>query len=123
MAADILEKARTYYGRDPDDKSAGEGADLSFTVMRLLKRLQRLERQHDAFKVTDAGGDLFEAVTGGDFESKSRTAKGPSDHQIKRIEEAVHRAIDDLESGFEIEFKTWRQQYKEWRKARKSWRV
>lgn len=96
---------------------------MSFSVKRLARRLQRLERQHDGFKVSEAGGDLFEAVTGGDFEVASRTKKGPADAQIRQIEEAVHRAIDDLETGFEKEFKTLRQRFREWRKARKSWRV
>ncbi len=90
--------------------------------MRLLKRLQRLERQHRSFKVSDAGGDLFETVTGEDFESKNRVAKTLKDDHIRRIEEAVHRVIDDLESGFETEFKSRRQKIREWRKARKSWR-
>lgn len=121
LAAEILEKARKYYVKPPDDSSPGEAADLSFSVMRLLKRMERLERQQSSFKVTDAGEELFEAATGGEFESSSRAAKGPLDPQVRRIEQAVHRVIDDLESGFETAFKTWGQTYKDWTKERKRW--
>ena len=121
LAAEILDKARKYYAKAPDEDTPADAADLSFSVKRLLKRLERLQKQQSTFEVADAGGELFETVTGGDFDSASRLARKPSDPHVAAIENAVHRVIDDLESGFEATFKGWRQRLAEWRRDRQRW--
>ena len=121
MAAELLVKARLFYSKAASATESGETADLRFSVHRLLKRLQRLQRQHSRFSLKTPGSELLEAITGDDFESKSRVALAPNHPRLGKMEESVHFVIDALESGFEAEFLSLSQRIGNWWRDRQRW--
>lgn len=105
LTADLLEKARGFYLKPGSDPEAGSNAaDIRFSVQRLLKRVERLQRQQRQFRIKDAAGRLFDSMTGGDFDSPARPALSPGDPKLAAIEADCHAVMDVLESGFEDAF-------------------
>lgn len=105
LVADLLEKARAFYlkpGMDPE--AASSAADIRFSMQRLLKRVERLQRQQREFRIGDSAGQLFESMTGGDFDSPARVALVLGDERLAAIEADCHAVMDVLESGFEEAF-------------------
>jgi len=121
IAADLLEKSRRYYGKAGADLACvAEASDINFTLRRLLTRMTRLRNQRRPFRhIMGAAGELFERVSGGDFDSIQRGAYAANSPRLRDIEEATHRLIDTLESAFALEFRTWSQRVVEWNHARK----
>ncbi len=121
IAADLLEKSRRYYAKPGSDSACvAEAADISFTLRRLLTRMTRLRNQRRPFRhIMGAGGEMFDLISGGDFDSMNRPAYVANSPRLRDIEEAANRLIDTLESAFAHEFKTWRQRIVEWNHERK----
>lgn len=105
LVADLLEKARSFYLKEGSDPEAISGsADIRFSMHRLLKRVERLQRQQRAFRIGNSAGQLFESMTGGDFDSPTRSALVLGDERLATIEADCHAVMDALESGFEEAF-------------------
>ena len=101
MLADILSTARSYYTKAADDSDAIKGGrELVFDLHRVLQRIERLEHACPKFDVSGTCGELHEAATGGEFESKSRLALPHDASKILEIEYWTHNVMDRLEDGF-----------------------
>lgn len=101
LAHEILEKARKHYskpGDDPDMKSAA--ADITFSLRRLLKRVERLQQMDSSYDMKVISGQLMDSLTGADFDSVSRTVISADDVRLKAIEQDTHELMDRLELGF-----------------------
>lgn len=101
LASELLDKSRKFYeipGDAPQARSLS--ADIKFQFARLLKRTERLEKQHTAFRLKDPVADLMESMTGGQFESVTRTAEEPNSARLIAIESDVHGVMDELEGAF-----------------------
>jgi len=105
MAAELLTKGRQYYTTPPTPTSSGTEAEIRFDLQRLLTRVERIEKRCAAFDVTNAGVELMDSLTGGDFESVSRQQVPHNSDLISKIESDVHFLMDALEDGFGRQFK------------------
>lgn len=101
MAHELLGFSRDYYTRPASDVAvAGLGAKIRFEVQRLVIRVERLEKKHAHFDVANSVSELYDAITGGDFDSKTREASNFDSDVLLKIESDVHFLIDQLEEGF-----------------------
>jgi hypothetical protein len=122
IGADLLEKSRRFFAKEGSDPACiAEAADIKFGLRRLLTRMDRLRKQRRPFgHIMGVASDLFEVVSGADFESVKRPSYAANSSRLNEIEEATHRLIDTLESAFASEFRTWRQRVVEWNHHRKA---
>jgi hypothetical protein len=105
LVSELVSKSRTYYGTLPTDKlSKSQAAEIQFELQRVIARLERLEKKHLKFEVTDVCGDLFQAITGDPFESLDRTVLNADSDVVINIEMHAHAVIDQLEEGFVVSF-------------------
>jgi hypothetical protein len=122
LAAELLDKARKYYVKAGDESNRlSEAADLQFGVHRLIKRMERLQKQEAGFHLDGPTEAVLDSFTGGDFDSATRAALKPDSPRMLEMEEAINWAIDAMESGHEASFRTWRQRWAQWRRDRQSW--
>jgi hypothetical protein len=121
LAADLLEKSRRYFARAGSDQACiAEGADISFALRRLLTRMDRLRKQRAPFRhIMGSASVMFDAISGGDFESAGRPPYQANSDRLRAIEEATNRLIDTLEAAFAREFRTPRQRVVEWNDQRR----
>lgn len=115
MANDLLDTAKRYYCAPPTSESEKElAAKIRFDLKTLLTRTERLQRNHRQFTLFEAGGELMDTLTGGDFASSSRIARGHEDELLRKVESATHELISQCETGFEATFKPKRPSIAGW---------
>ena len=101
LIAELLDDARAYYLKPGTDADAlPKASDIKFKMLRLLTRVERLERKAGTSDAVTHGGDLMDSITGGDFEQHTRLARVPTDPLFNRIESASHFLMDSLEESF-----------------------
>lgn len=104
--AELLAKTRKYYAMaSAPDSEAVTGAEIRFDLQRLFVRVERLERIYPQFDVMNAGGELLDSITGGDFEVVTRVACAADSEKMLKIESDAHFLMDSLEDGFQRAFR------------------
>jgi hypothetical protein len=105
MAAELLNKCRTYYAQEPiHQQEKCLAAEIGFELKRLIIRAERLESRYGSFDVIGACVELVDSVSGGDFESKTRKVRMPDSRKIRKIESDIHFLMNQLEDGFFNQF-------------------
>ena len=130
-ASDLLDKSRRFFSREGSEAACiPEAADIKFGLRRLMTRMDRLSKQRRTFShIMGIASEMFEVISGDDFESVSRTAYSANSDRLLKVEETTHRLIDTLETAFAREFRTPRQRFVECknkhvgRRTRDQWRA
>ncbi len=89
-----------YWTTPPDTESGRIAADLKRDLQRLARQLTRLAKSCQSVSVQ---GELIEfrrAITGGDFESKTRTSLSTDAGRLYEIWGCAQDLIEKIETGF-----------------------
>lgn len=96
----IEELAKIYYS-SVDDQSEKRAANLKNEIKKLNASIVVLTRINSGFTSTEHQSTFRNAVTGGDFETASRTTKSANDPYFEKVSEGAIDLLDHLEIQYE----------------------
>lgn len=101
LVDELVEEAVAYWTGSPSDpKVEASGHKASYILRKIGGKCDRLELTHHAFELQEALGSLFDAATGGDFQSKTRSQLAVDDARLNDCRAEALRLIDAIEMAY-----------------------